>query len=119
MALLKLPKRIAGGRLGGMLAGSLVVLAAGLAAPPATAQSPESDSKFPLVVRCTNAGTDRHYYLSTIKPDGRAVYLSPDHFAATITITGTANKITAEGHGSCAEKSSQELRDAGSTFDPE
>lgn len=117
MALLKLPRLIAGGRLGGMLAGSLVVLAAGLAAP-APAQSPESDSKFPLVVRCTNAGTDRYYYLSTIKPDGRAVYLSPDHFAATITITGTANKITAEGHGSCAGKSIQELRDAGSTLDP-
>lgn len=85
---------------------------------PASAQSPAAKGKFPLVVWCSFADTERYYYLSTIKPDGRAVYLSPDHFAATITVTGTATKIGAKGNGTCADKTIEELQQSGQAFSP-
>jgi len=105
-----------GNRLRQAISGALLLLLA-TQAGPASAQPAEGDAAFPIVVRCSLAGTERLYYLSTVKPDGRAVYLSPDHFSATITVEGKAHTISAKGTGSCADKTIEELRAAGQVID--
>jgi hypothetical protein len=75
-------------------------------------------SDFPLVVRCALLGTDRVFYLSTVRPDGVAVYISPDRLSGVITTTGTPIKVSAtEGSGSCAGKTIDELRRSHQAFD--
>lgn len=72
---------------------------------------------YPLVVRCSFAGTERLFYLSTVAETGEAVYLSPDRMAATITPSGTASRVMADSAGSCAGKTVDELRQSGLAFD--
>lgn len=72
---------------------------------------------FPILVHCEVSGVHRAYYLSKIGPDEVAVYVSPDNLAGTITIRGKAEPVAAEGSGSCAGKTLEQLRSTGQAYD--
>ncbi|WP_245417490.1 hypothetical protein [Aminobacter sp. AP02] len=71
---------------------------------------------FPFLVHCSFSGLSRAFYLSTIGPDGVAIYISPDRQAGTITIKGKAEPVGADGSGSCAGKTLEQLRSVGQAY---
>lgn len=72
---------------------------------------------FPFLVHCEVSGLHRAFYLSTISQDGVAVYISPDRLAGTITVRGKADPVGADGSGSCAGKTLEQLRSTGQAYD--
>ena len=72
---------------------------------------------FPFLVHCEVSGLHRAFYLSTIGPDGVAVYISPDRQAGTITVKGKADPVGGDRSGSCAGKTLEQLRSTGQTYD--
>lgn len=98
---------------GRMAAAVLIGLCAG--APPALAADPVFRD-FPLVVYCDYNGITSAYYFSQLE-QGRAIYLTPDRQAGSITIDGTALRVGGERSGTCRDKTLPELREAGQAFD--
>ena len=45
---------------------------------------------FPYLIFCQYRGVDHAYYFSRLEPDGRAIYMTPDRQAASISLGGTA-----------------------------
>ena len=89
-----------------------------LAFCPSEAHAAEVSLKeFPFVVRCEVKGFNHFFYLSMIGPDGVALYLTPGKQGGTITIDGTAKRITEGAAGSCAGKTLEQLRTAGQSYD--
>ena len=96
---------------------ALALLVTGTLPAAGHALAQTGSGAFPLIVSCSDAGTDRFFYLSTLRPDGTAVYLSPDNIAATITSSGAASRIQTEGNGTCTDKTVDQLRADGQTYD--
>lgn len=74
---------------------------------------------FPLIVVCELNGIGKVYYLSELRSDGVAVYLTQDNLAASITVTGTPKVVGGNRSGTCANKSIDQLRASGQAFDLE
>jgi len=72
---------------------------------------------FPFLIHCEISGLHRAFYLSTISPDGVAVYISPDRQAGTITIRGKAEPVGVDGSGNCAGKTLEQLRSTDQAYD--
>jgi hypothetical protein len=73
---------------------------------------------FPYLVYCEMEGVDRAFYFSRLGADGVAIYLTPDNQAGTITIDGVARRVGGgEQTGSCADRTIDELRSSGQTYD--
>lgn len=92
-----------------------------LAFHPSEAHAAEASFKeFPFVVRCEVKGFNHFFYLSMIGPDGVALYLTAGKQGGTITIDGTAKRVTTGAAGSCAGKTLDELKASGqaSAFQP-
>ncbi len=72
---------------------------------------------FPVVIFCNYNGLEHAYYFSQLDGDGRAIYMTPDRQAGSITLEGIAERIGGDRSGNCAGKTLDELRADGQAFD--
>jgi hypothetical protein len=72
---------------------------------------------FPFVVFCEYNGVHHAYYFSRLGTDGRAIYMTPDRLAGSITVQGQAERISGDEGGNCVGKTTEELRASGQAFD--
>lgn len=72
---------------------------------------------FPYLIFCEFRETDHAFYFSRLEADGRAIYLTPDNQAGTITIDGVARRVGGDQSGTCFGKTLDELRAASQAFD--
>jgi hypothetical protein len=71
---------------------------------------------FPFIVHCELNGVNRAFYLSSIGPDGVAVYINPERQVGTITVSGRATPLGGDWSGSCSGKTLEQLRSAGQAY---
>ncbi|MCO5064991.1 MAG: hypothetical protein M9924_11340 [Rhizobiaceae bacterium] len=95
-------------------AGALICLACW---PGHSSAADLSFRDFPYLIFCESHGTDYAFYFSRLGSDGRAIYLTPDNQAGTITIDGVALRVGGDQSGSCFDKTLDELRASGQAFD--
>jgi hypothetical protein len=101
-----------------MLGTGLAGFALGLAFQGVQTRADEvTFSDFPYVIYCQYEGIDHAYYFSQLRPDGRAVYFTPDRQVGVISIDGVAERIGGDRPGSCLDKTLDELRAAGRAYD--
>ncbi len=96
-----------------VLASALVIL---VCSGQVKAQGPKL-TDFPLFVNCAVGDSQRVFYLSTLKSDGVAVYISPDQQAGFITAAGVSKPISGDASGDCGGKTLGDLRNSGQAFD--
>lgn len=72
---------------------------------------------FPVMIHCEGKGLHRFYYLSKIGSDGVAVYLSLDGQGGKFSLDGTAKRVLPGASGTCVDKTLEQLRSAGQTYD--
>jgi hypothetical protein len=72
---------------------------------------------FPYLIYCQYRGIEHAYYFSRLGPDGRAIYMTPDRQAGSISIGGVAQTVGGNRSGNCLNKTLDELRSAGQAFD--
>ncbi|MBL0374751.1 hypothetical protein JJB09_22305 [Rhizobium sp. KVB221] len=72
---------------------------------------------FPLAIQCEYKDIVHVYYLSRLRPDGTATYITPDRLGGTISIDGVANAMGGTGEGSCLGKTLKQLRESGQTLE--
>lgn len=72
---------------------------------------------FPVVIFCNYNNLEHAYYFSQLDMDGRAIYMTPDRQAGTITLEGIAERIGGDRSGNCAGKTLDELRTDGQAYD--
>jgi len=65
---------------------------------------------FPYLIYCQYKGIDHAYYFSQLDPDGRAIYITPDRQAGTITLHGVAQRVGGDQAGTCSNKTLDDLR---------
>ena len=101
-------------RSGVKLAGTLLAALA----MPSQLQAETADFRdFPVVIFCNYNGLEHAYYFSQLDGDGRAIYMTPDRQAGSITLEGIAERIGGDRSGNCAGKTLDELRADGQAFD--
>ena len=76
-----------------------------------------SFKNFPFVIYCQYHGIDHAYYFSRLGADGRAIYITPDRQAGSITLKGVPQRVGGNRSGSCLDKTLDELRSAGQAYD--
>jgi hypothetical protein len=72
---------------------------------------------FPVMIFCNYNNLEHAYYFSQLDGDGRAIYITPDRQAGSITLEGIAERIGGDRSGNCAGKTLDELRADGQAFD--
>ena len=85
--------------------------------PPRAHAGEGSFSDFPLLVRCEVRGVEYAFYLSIVRPNGVAVYVTPARRAGTITLSGKAEPVGGSEPGNCLGKTLEQLRSAGLAYD--
>jgi hypothetical protein len=88
-----------------------------LALPSQVRAEAASFRDFPVVIFCNYNDREHAYYFSQLDADGRAIYMTPDRVAGSITLNGVAEPISDDRSGTCADKTLEDLRAAGQAFD--
>jgi hypothetical protein len=84
---------------------------------PESLAAEASFKDFPYLIYCQYRGIDHAYYFSRLGTDGRAIYMTPDRQAGSISIDGIAKTAGGNRSGNCLDKTLDQLRSAGQAFD--